>query len=112
MALIDIANADLNNAIKADMELVNVQVDKDSAQVEVSVLKSDIGASLDPDTGQIVASQSITISFLKNELADNGLTLLSGVSIVSWSGNTYLLDNQMPDETLGLYKWSATRYDT
>ena len=111
MALIDIANSDLNNAIKADMELVNVQVDKDSAQVEVSALKSDIGASLDLDTGQIVASQSITISFLKQELADKGLTLLSGLSIVSWSGNTYLLDNQMPDETLGLYKWSATRYD-
>ena len=112
MALIDIANTDLNNAIKADMELVSVQVEKDSAQVEVSVLKSDIGASLDPDTGQIVASQSITISFLKQELSDKGLTLLSGISIVSWSGNTYLLDNQMPDETLGLYKWSATRYDT
>lgn len=112
MALIDIANTDLNNAIKADMELVNVQVDKDSVQVEVSVLKSHIGASLDPDTGQIVASESITISFLKQELADKGLTLLSGLSIVSWSGNTYLLDTQMPDETLGLYKWSATRYDT
>ena len=112
MALIDIANTDLNNAIKADMELVNMQVNKDSTQVEVSVLKSDIGASLDPDTGQIVASQSITISFLKQELADKGLTLLSSTSIVSWSGNTYLLDNQMPDETLGLYKWSATRYDT
>lgn len=112
MALVDIANADLNSTIKADMELVNVQANKDSAQVEVSVLKSHIGASLDPETGQIVASQSITISFLKQELADNGLTLLSGISIVSWAGNTYLLDNQMPDETLGLYKWSATRYDT
>ena len=111
MALVDIANTDLNNAIKADMELVTVQVDKDSAQVQVSVLKSHIGASLDPETGQLIASESITISFLKQELSDNGLTLLSGASIVSWSGNTYLLDNQMPDETLGLYKWSATRYD-
>ena len=112
MALVDIANTDLNNAIKADMELANVQVDKDSAHVQVSVLKSHIGTRLDPESGQLIISESITISFLKKELADNGLTLLSGASIVSWSNNTYLLDNQMPDETLGLYKWSATRYDT
>lgn len=112
MALVDIANTDLNNAIKADMELVNVQANKDSAQVQVSVLKSHIGASLDPETGQIVASESITISFVKQELADKGLTLLADTSIVNWTGNAYLLDNQMPDETLGLYKWSATRYDT
>ena len=112
MSILDIANADLNNSIKADMELINVQVKANTPQTEVSCLKSHIGVTADANTGQLIASESITISFLEKELLDKGITLVADESIANWETFSFLLVEQMPDKTLGLIKWQAARYDT
>jgi hypothetical protein len=111
MSLLDIANTDLVNIIAPDFETVTVQVDINATPVEVQALISHIGAGLDPDTGQIIASESFTISFVQQELTDKGITLIADESIVTWKTATFMLSEQMPDKTLLMPKWQGVRYD-